>query len=188
MVISVRRHARLATALATIFFLGCSSPSDGSPPDTEPTGRDPIATAGGIAVLAAAAPAPPLETGPMAVYLILENRGSMPDTLIGVSSPSASRGSVHATATANGMSGMGPAGPLAVEPGGSLRMEPGGLHIMLDGLGGPVHAGDSLVVQIRLSREGDLTFTIPVVTYADVQGLLGSVGAAASSDPDHAGH
>ena len=185
---AVRSASRMAALLTTTVALGCSSHADGTTGGAETGAREPLAVAGSMAVVAAAAPAPPLETGPMAVYLVLENRGSLPDTLLAVSSPAASRGSVHATTTANGMSGMGPAGVLPVEPNGVLRMEPGGLHMMLDGLAGPIHAGDSLEVQLRFSREGELTLTLPVVTYADVQGLLGAMGSAPAGEAGHTDH
>jgi copper(I)-binding protein len=133
-----------------------------------------LASAGDISVVAAAAPAPPIETGPMAVYVVLANAGTVPDTLTGVSSPAATGGSVHATRNADGMSGMGPAGPLAIEPGEHLRMGPGGLHIMLDDLVTPVAPGDSILVELELTRAGRLSVTLPVVTYGDVLDRLGA--------------
>lgn len=182
MVTTVRRQASLAATLASTLALACSSPSNGSTSDAELLQREPIAASGDMVVIAAAAPAPPLETGPMAVYLVLGNRGSQPDTLLGVTSPSTSRGDIHATSTANGMSGMGPAGALPINPGEVLRMAPGGLHVMLDGLTAPIQAGDSLVLNLQLSRTGEVTFTIPVVTYADVQRLLVTDAGAPSGD------
>lgn len=116
----------------------------------------------------------------MAVYLVIANEGSLPDTLIAATSMTAARGSVHATRNANGMSGMGPAGPLAIEPGGLLRMAPGGIHVMLDDLMVPLAAGDSITVRLEFSRTDPIDVALPVVTYADIRAQLGPF----ASDPD----
>ena len=116
----------------------------------------------------------------MAVYVVIGNSGSAPDTLVAVSSPAATRGSVHATRNSGGMSGMGPAGALAVEPGGVLTMEPGGIHVMLDELLVPVVAGDSITLQLEFTRTGSIAVTLPVVTYGDVRSRLGRY----ATDPD----
>lgn len=164
---------RLGTALAGAFLLACSAPSDETAASTPLVSGEPIATQGDLALLAAAAPAPPLETGPMAVYVVVANRGTVADTLVGVSSPAAARGSVHESWTDDGVSGMGPAGAVAVEPNDTLRMTPGGLHVMLDDLNAPLVAGDSLTLTLEFSRGGGFTITLPVVTYGDVPDLLG---------------
>jgi len=156
---------------ASALVAGCSSG------DPEPAaGLDQpvsLASSGSISVVAAAAPAPPLETGPMAVFVVLLNDGSEPDTLTGVSSPAATTAAVHATRSSGGMSGMGPAGPQEVPAGRTLSMGPGGLHIMLEDLVAPVVQGDSLTVTLELSRAGRVVLTLPVVTYGDVLARLG---------------
>lgn len=155
-----------------LFASGCSSGAPESQPAVDTPALS-LGSVGTISVVAAAAPAPPIESGPMAVYVVLVNSGADADTLTGVSSPAATSGAVHATRNTGGMSGMGPAGPQEIAAGETLAMGPGGLHIMLEELVAPVVAGDSLVINLELSRSGTLALTLPVVTYGDVLARLG---------------
>src|SRR5690606_38888012 len=76
---------RFPAAPLVMLLAACSSGDAVSDRDAvEPAAI--LASAGDISVVAAAAPAPPIETGPMAVYVVLANAGTVPDTLTGVSS------------------------------------------------------------------------------------------------------
>src|SRR5690349_4758055 len=54
-----------------------------------------------------------------AVYLMLSNRGSAADHLVGVSTPVAERAELHEDVTENGMMSMKPVPDLALPPGAS---------------------------------------------------------------------
>ena len=74
-------------------------------------------------------------------YLSIENKGSAPDRLVGVSSPVAKSGEIHTMAMEGNVMKMRELeGGLEVKPGQKIAMQPGnGYHIMLMGLSKPIH-------------------------------------------------
>ena len=96
-------------------------------------------------------------------YLILTNRGRLADSLIGVSSPAAARGSIHRSAmAAGGVITMRDLPSLAIAPGATVKFAPGGLHLMLEGLKRPLKAGDTVPAVLTFARAGRVTVTFTV--------------------------
>jgi len=121
-------------------------------------------------------------------YLTIENRGSVPDRLIGGSAAVADKIQVHEMATNNGVMTMRPLDKgLVIEPGKTVKLAPGGYHLMLLDLKSPLKQGDKLPVTLEFERAGKVSLSL------DVQGI-GAQGPAGADGPmemkktpDHSG-
>jgi len=141
---TLRRRAVLAASLALLI-----SPALAAPPG-------PIAVSGAWTRPAAAG-----ING--AGYLIIVNHGRLADTLIGVTSPAAARGSIHQSAmAANGVMTMRQLPSLAIAPGATVRFAPGGYHLMLEGLKRPLKVGETVPAVLTFAKAGraPVTFTV----------------------------
>jgi periplasmic copper chaperone A len=64
-------------------------------------------------------------------YLVIENRGTAPDRLVGGSSEIAGRFEIHQMTLEGGVMKMRPLeGGIEIAPGKSVKFEPGGYHLM----------------------------------------------------------
>src|ERR1700730_2281670 len=105
-------------------------------------------------------------------YLTIENKGSAPDRLVGVSADAAGKVEVHEMAMDGGVMKMRPVdGGLTIDPGKTVKLAPGGLHLMMMDLKSPLKQGDKLPVTLQFEKAGKVQVTL------DVQG----VGAPAPS-------
>jgi len=112
-------------------------------------------------------------------YLTIENKGTAPDRLIGVSADIAGKVEVHEMAMDNGVMKMRPLDKgLAIEPGKTVKLAPGGYHLMMQELKGPLKQGDKVPVTLEFEKAGKVAVSL------DVQG----VGAQAPGDAGHSGH
>jgi protein SCO1 len=111
----------------------------------------------------------PSTGGNQAVYLTLAN-GGVDDTLVGVESPNATSGSLHAT---DGTT-MVESDQIDVPSGGSVIMAPGGTHVMLEGLTSDVAEGQSVTVVLRFRKAAPLTVQVPVVSFDALAARIGS--------------
>lgn len=123
------------------------------------------ATAGIVVVDPYAAEPVSRETG--AVYLTIENRGDVPDTLVGAWSPVASMAHLHGMGGAGGAQ-MRTQDVAEVPAGGRLRLRPGGLHLMLMTITAMPHAGDTIDLTLEFRHAGAVTVRVPVVSYLEV--------------------
>lgn len=99
-------------------------------------------------------------------YLTIENKGAVPDKLIGGSSPAAGKVEVHEMAMNNGVMTMRPVKDgLPIPPGKSVALAPGGFHLMLLELKAPLKKGQKIPVTLKFEKAGDLNVTL------DVQGI-----------------
>ena len=121
-------------------------------------------------------------------YLTIENKGSVPDRLIGGSAAVADKIQVHEMATNNGVMTMRPLDKgLVIEPGKTVKLAPGGYHLMLLDLKSPLKQGDKLPVTLEFERAGKVSLSF------DVQGMgaQGPAGAGGSMEmkktPDRSG-
>jgi len=125
-----------------------------------------VATAGDLEVHGAFVFAPPT-TSEAAGYFTVVNRGSTPDTLVGISSPIAASAMLHAQVPDGGMVRMEHVVAAPVMPGDSLVLAPGGTHVMFTSLEHLPQPGSSLVVRLKFSRAGVVTMMMPVRSYGD---------------------
>jgi copper(I)-binding protein len=99
-------------------------------------------------------------------FLTIENKGSAPDKLVGISADAAGKVEVHEMAMDNGVMKMRPVkGGLAIEPGKTVKLAPGGLHLMMMDLKSPLKQGDKLPITLQFEKAGKVAVTL------DVQGV-----------------
>jgi copper(I)-binding protein len=96
------------------------------------------------------------------VYLTIENRGSGPDSLVGVKTPAAAAASIHQTVIEGDITRMRPVSSLPLDPGKEVTLEPGGLHIMLMDLGSALELGQSFSITLLFEKSPDLVLEIPI--------------------------
>jgi copper(I)-binding protein len=108
-------------------------------------------------------------------YFTIENKGTAPDRLVGVSADVAGKVEVHEMAMKDGVMTMRPlpAG-LTIDPGKTVKLAPGGYHLMMFDLKSPLKQGDKLPVTLEFEKAGKVKVTL------DVQGIgaQGPAGAA----------
>jgi copper(I)-binding protein len=111
-------------------------------------------------------------------YLTIENKGPVPDRLIGGSADVAARVELHEMATSNGEMKMRPLDKgLAIEPGKTVKLAPGGSHLMLFDLKSPLKQGEQVPVTLEFEKAGKVKLSL------DVQGI----GAQAPAGGANAG-
>ena len=96
-------------------------------------------------------------------YFSIYNGTAKADTLIGIESQDAENAEVHESyTTGEGLSGMRPAGKLAIASGDSLILEPGGYHVMLIEMNRTLAVGDSLQLQLQFAVAGSKNIYVPI--------------------------
>jgi periplasmic copper chaperone A len=125
-------------------------------------------------------------------YLTIENKGAVPDRLIGGVGEASPRVEVHEMAMNNGVMTMRPIdGGLTIDPGKTVKLAPGGYHLMMFDLKTQLKQGDKVPLTLQFEKAGKVDVTL------DVQGVgaQGPAGASAAPAPmdmkgmsDHSGH
>ncbi len=124
----------------------------------------PAAHAGAGAVTVEAGwlrPTPPGGTV-AAGYLVLRNRGSVVEHLVGLRSPQAASVQLHQSQVSAGIVRMRPVAALALAPGEAIELRPGGLHLMLTGLRTPLRAGATLPLTLTFEPAGAIDASLVV--------------------------
>jgi copper(I)-binding protein len=112
-------------------------------------------------------------------YLTIENKGSAPDKLIGVSGDIAGKIEVHEMAMNNGVMKMRPLDKgLAIEPGKTVKLAPGGYHLMIMDLKSPLKQGDHVPLTLEFEKAGKVQVTL------DVQAVGAPGPSAGTGGPD----
>ena len=93
-----------------------------------------------------------------AVYLHLQNTGTKPETLVGVSTAAAAKAQLHSHTSVDGMMRMRPVESLTIAPGKTLVFESGSYHIMLLGVEPSIATDDT--VELTLELDGGKTAQI----------------------------
>jgi hypothetical protein len=107
-------------------------------------------------------------------YMTIENKGSAPDRLTGVSADIAGKVEVHEMAMNNGVMTMRPLeNGLTIDPGKTVKLAPGGYHLMMFDLKAPLKQGDKIPVTLTFEKAGKVSLSL------DVQGIgaQGPMGA-----------
>ena len=106
-------------------------------------------------------------------YLVIENKGTSPDRLVGGSTEAAATVQIHHMKMEGDMMKMR-ALPEGVEipAGGTVELKPGGYHVMMMGLVQPLHEKACVEVILTFEKAGEL----PVML---------SVGPADADGPAH---
>ncbi len=119
------------------------------------------------------------------LYLTISNRGTRPDSLLGIETEAAGSIDLHEQVYEGGIVRMAPASDLVVPARGTLAMVPGGGHAMVNDLRNAVAAGDTIKAMLLLRDAGRIGVRIPVIGYADLENAFGPAGSA---DRLHGGH
>lgn len=101
-------------------------------------------------------PTSPKSVANGAVYLVIENKGSEADRLIGASSPVAETVELHEHFNEDGVMKMRPMDGLDIPAKGTRMLKPGGYHIMLIGLLEPLEAGNTISVTLMFEKSGEI--------------------------------
>lgn len=109
-------------------------------------------------------------TGDLAsLYFTIQNHGASVDSLLGVTTPVATRTELHRTARSDGRVVMQQVAVVPVPSGREVRFTPGERHVMLIDLKRSLEAGDRVDVSLRFSRAGVLPATAEVLVYTELE-------------------
>jgi periplasmic copper chaperone A len=96
-------------------------------------------------------------------YMVIENRGAIPDRLVGGSVKAAAGFEIHDTVVEDGVMRMRQLAALELPPGESVEVKPGGRHIMFVDLDYPLTAGQKTKGELRFERAGRLEIEFDVI-------------------------
>jgi periplasmic copper chaperone A len=112
-------------------------------------------------------------------YLKIENKGAVPDRLLGGTSEIAPRIEVHETTVTDGVARMRPLGEgLQVPADGGAELKPGGVHLMLLDLKSPLKQGEKIKATLMFEQAGRV----------EVEFEVDSIGAQPPETAGHDGH
>ena len=94
-------------------------------------------------------------TGMSAGYFTIQNTGTVPVVVRGVTCRGIRMATIHETRVENNMARMAPRDSVVTQAGGQVVMRPGGVHVMLMGLERPLNVGDKLSCVLHTSA-GDV--------------------------------
>jgi hypothetical protein len=134
--------------------------------------------AGNIVIEQVWSPATPGGAATGAAYMIIMNRGSVPDTLTGGSSPVAGKFEIHQMSMANGIMTMRPMpGGIVVAPGATITLGPqANYHVMLTGLKAPLKEGEHVGATLNFAKAGPVKIELAVAAIG-ARGPAGTSGA-----------
>ena len=97
-----------------------------------------------------------------AAFMVLENTGDTPITVVGASSKAAEVVEIHEMSMSDGVMKMRMIESLEIPAHSSVKLEPGGYHLMLIRLTGELKDGDSVEIDLKLAGDQVVTVTAPV--------------------------
>jgi copper(I)-binding protein len=118
--------------------------------------------AGHVQVHDAWIPEAPPVADVMAAYMTIENSGTKPVTITGVSCDAFGMVMMHKTVTENGVSRMIHLGSLTVAPKSKAVFERGGMHVMLMGPKHSFKVGDKVKLTLTTKDNQHIDFTAVV--------------------------
>jgi copper(I)-binding protein len=96
-------------------------------------------------------------------YLVIENRGTMTDRLLGGSVEAAASFEIHEVAVEDGVMRMRELKDIELPPGASIEAKPGGRHIMFVGLLHPLAAGEKARGALQFEHAGRVEVEFDVI-------------------------
>ncbi len=146
----------LTAAVAVLCFSACSPRKDASPQQQQPTELQQADYSIGSLHFFDLRATGGIHNGSAAAYVTIANTGSVPDTLVGASSPVCRTTEVHEMIDVDGVKTMRSADHLPIPPSGSVSLKPGGTHIMLMNLKKSLRKKDSVDVVLHFARSGNV--------------------------------
>lgn len=89
-------------------------------------------------------------------FVDFANRGTVSDSLMGVSSPAAKSVEIHEMKKLGDVMRMREVPSVTIGPGQTIRMADSGLHLMLMSLKAPLKVGDKIPLTLSFARAGDV--------------------------------
>jgi periplasmic copper chaperone A len=149
----------------------CAGPTPG-PESAQPMAGAPtvaaVATAGAEAGATVAPASPEISVSDVwartspdmaengAAYMVIANKGTADDKLLGATGDVAAAVEIHETKEEGGMMKMAPVEAVLVPAGGQVELKPGGYHVMLIGMKSPLQAGQKFPLTLRFARAGEV--------------------------------
>jgi len=95
-------------------------------------------------------------------FMVVENRGSVEEVLLGLECPDAEAVEMHEMFHEGDMMKMRRMEQWTIPAQGRLVLEPGGGHLMFLGLRRPLKAGEEVQLGLHFKKAGHRTFSVPV--------------------------
>ena len=95
-------------------------------------------------------------------FMTIENHGSNPDRLIGVTSPVAAKVELHEHKMENGVMEMRQLDEVDLNPGDTVVLRPGGLHVMLVGINKKLAEHDKFPMTLTFMKAGSVEIEVNV--------------------------
>jgi copper(I)-binding protein len=95
-------------------------------------------------------------------YMVIRNKSSAPDRLIGASSPLAARVETHVTVKDGEIMRMRQVKGYDIPANGSFELAPGGAHLMLVDIKQPFKEGDRIPLTLRFAKAGEVKTVLAV--------------------------
>jgi copper(I)-binding protein len=115
------------------------------------------------------------ETG--AAYLTIQS--TIPDRLVGVSTPVAKKAGLHTMTMEGSVMKMRPLAGIDVPANQPVALKPGAMHIMLEGLNEPLQAGKSFPLMLNFEKAGQKQVQVAI----EKAGAAGPGGQAGMDMP-----
>jgi len=96
-------------------------------------------------------------------YLVIENRGTRADRLLGGSVEAAASFEIHEVVVEDGVMKMRQLKDIELPPGASVEAKPGGRHIMFVGLSHPLAAGAKAKGALQFEHAGRIEVEFEVI-------------------------
>ena len=98
-----------------------------------------------------------------AVYLTIENKATVSDQLVAISTPIAKSAEIHSMAMDGNVMKMREVSAITLTPSSTLAMKPGGgYHLMLTGLHKPLKSGDYFPLTLTFEKAGKMEVSVAV--------------------------
>ncbi|GAB4457307.1 MAG: copper chaperone PCu(A)C [Anaerolineae bacterium] len=104
----------------------------------------------------------PKMAGAGAVYVVIENKGSQADRLIGATSAASAKVELHESYMDGDVMKMRPVPALDIPAGSTLELKPGSYHIMLIELVKPLERGSHISVTLKFEKSGELPLDVEI--------------------------
>lgn len=96
-------------------------------------------------------------------YFVVQNRGTVPDRLLGGSVDVAAGFEIHDVVVRDGVMRMRELNALEIPPSGSVEVKPGGRHLMFVGLLHSLAAGEKVRGALQFERAGRIEVEFDVI-------------------------
>jgi periplasmic copper chaperone A len=106
-------------------------------------------------------------------YMMLRNRGTAPDRLVGVASSAARKVETHVTVRDGNIMRMREVGGYDIPAGGAMELKPGGAHLMFVDVRKPFKEGERIPVTLRFEHAGEVQVDFEVARSAPGHGHAG---------------